>query len=53
MPSRLRDPVFERIMVTTVKPELPSSLRAEITVRLRSDIERLQELLGRDLSHRP
>jgi hypothetical protein len=40
-------------MGTTVEPELPSALRAEIIERLRPGIERIQELLGRDLSHRP
>lgn len=51
VPTRLRDPVFERIMGTTVKPEFPPELRAELTERFRPDIDRLQELLGRDLSH--
>jgi hypothetical protein len=47
----LRDAAFRIFASDLVMPALDPELRAELTELFRADIEKLQDLLGRDLSH--
>jgi hypothetical protein len=51
VPASLRDRAFELLTRAAVKPAFSPELRAEITELSRPDIERLQVLIDRDLSH--
>lgn len=51
LPEAARDAVFRAFTAGLVMPPLDPSLRAELTELFRDDIERLQALLDRDLSH--
>lgn len=48
---RMRHLFSEWVFRDLEKPQFPPALRAELTEHFRGDIERLQDLLGRDLSH--
>lgn len=51
VPERARDAVFSAVASNLVALPLDPGLRAELTELYREDIERLQELIDRDLSH--
>lgn len=50
LPLRLRDSVFQFFTRNLEKQSMPRELRARLTDLYRPDIERLQEMCGRDLS---
>jgi hypothetical protein len=49
--DRLRRSVFEWFIRDLEKPSFPPELRAELTEYFREDIEKLQDLIKRDLGH--
>jgi len=49
--DRMRHNVFEWVIRDQEKPRFSPELRLELTEYYREDINRLQDLLGRDLSH--
>lgn len=51
LPVRLRNSVFRLVTRDLVAPRLEPELRAQLTELFRDDTLRLQELLGRDLTH--
>ena len=51
LPARLRQKASEWMIRDVEKPVFPPETRAELTEYYRQDIDQLQGLLGRDLSH--
>jgi hypothetical protein len=51
LPEPLRRAAFRAVTGDLVTPSLDPSLRAELLQLFRTDTERLQELIGRDLTH--
>jgi hypothetical protein len=51
LPEPLRDAAFRALTGDLVAPSLDPELRAELQELFRDDTERLQDLIGRDLSH--
>ncbi|HVR29780.1 MAG TPA: hypothetical protein VMS86_09635, partial [Thermoanaerobaculia bacterium] len=51
LPEPLRHAAFRAVTTDLTAPALDPALRAELSELFRTDTERLQELIGRDLSH--
>ena len=50
LPLAARDKVFDTFSKTLIKPPLDAQLRARLTSHFTHDIDRLEQLIGRDLS---
>lgn len=51
LPESVRDALYEKITSTVVKPPLPAAEFNEVLAMYREDIEQLQGLIDRDLTH--